>query len=60
MQQVLAQMLSKYQIRDIGDKKNAIKEILAKIKNRKWKAQFIAENNLDTALQNQKFVSEWI
>lgn len=24
MQQVLAQMLSKYQIRDIGDKKNAI------------------------------------
>ena len=26
MQQVLAQMLSKYQIRDIDDKKNAIKE----------------------------------
>ena len=31
MQQVLAQMLSKYQIRDIGDKKNAIKEIVQEV-----------------------------
>jgi predicted nucleotidyltransferase component of viral defense system len=31
MQQVLAQMLSKYQIRDIDDKKNAIKEIVQEV-----------------------------
>lgn len=31
MQQVLSQMLSKYQIRDIDDKKNAIKEIVQEV-----------------------------
>lgn len=31
MQQVLAQMLSKYQIRDVDDKKNAIKEIVQEV-----------------------------